>query len=194
MTPNTRKVRQESLFSAPSGHGVANVSKGGISVAATTTSHGAPDDSVVFWYGSQVYHIASLAAIGQSSNSKGRDLGSLYGPGLARLENVNVSGEMLNDVAQFPARNTAVNVGSFTHRDVLITGEYRLVIIATTRPQTPARSLFARDTGSPTPTHNLQLLQKGELDLNGVDRFLDSMAGTERANVFGKPKRVGFVR
>jgi len=195
MTPNTRKMRQESLFSGPSTTSVATVPRGGISVAATTTSHGIADDSIVFWYGSQVYHMASLASVMQGSHNKTRDLGSLYGPGLARLDNVNLSGEMLNDVVQAPARSSSTaSVGSLTQRDIVVTGEYRLVVISTRRPQTPARSLFAREPGSPVISHDLQLLQKGELDLNGMGRVLQSMSGAENINGLGKAKRVGFVR
>ncbi|KAF1352172.1 hypothetical protein BDV97DRAFT_397214 [Delphinella strobiligena] len=193
MTPNTRKVRQESLFSGPSvSTGAGNAHKGGLSVAPTTTSHGAADDSVVMWYGGEAYHIPSLVSLWQRSvNSSGRDMGSLYGPGLTRIEGLDLSGEMLNDVAQFPARSTPASVGSITQRDIIVTGEYRFVIVSATRPQPPAKSLFARDAGSPPPqTYDLQLLENQELDLGGIDRLLDGMGG----NAFGKPKRVGFVR
>lgn len=200
MTPNTRKARQESLFSGPSTTTFENAHKGGMSVAATTTSHGTPDDSVIMWYGGEAYHVPSLVSLWQRSvNSSGRDVGSLYGPGLAHIEGLDMSGETLNSIAQFPARstNTAANIGNITHRDMIVTGEYRFIIISSVRPQTPAKSLFARGevAGSPkTTTFDLQLLEKGELDLGGVDRLLDGMTGIEKTNGFGKPKRVGFAR
>lgn len=198
MTPNTRKVRQGDLFSGPGTNAAGNTHRGGISVAATTTSHGTPDDSVVLWHGNEAHHIPSLVSLWQQNiNSGGREVGSLYGPGLVHLEGLNMSGEMFNGIGQFPPRSTsmAANLGNITHRDILVTGEYRFVIISTTRPQTPARSLFAGgDSGSPTTKFDMQLLEQGDLDLNGVDRLLDGMTGIERPNGFGKPKRVGFAR
>lgn len=191
MTPNTRRVRQESLFSGPTNTTSANALKGGISVSPATSGHGTADDSIVMWYAGEAYHIASLASYWQrSANSSGRDVGSLYGPGLARIEGLDLCGEILNDVEQTPPCSY---VGNITQGDILITAEYRFIFISSPRAQAVTSSLFTRDTGSPSATFDLQLLEKGELDLGGVDRFLDGMGGAQN-NGFGRAKRVGFAR
>lgn len=196
MTPNTRKSRQESLFTGAAKHVAGAAIRGGLSAAVTTGSHGTTDDSVILWYGSEAYHIPSLQSLWQRSlSSSGRDIGSLYGPGLSRIEGLDLSGEVLNSIDQFSAKASAVNVGNITQRDFLITGEHRLIITTPTRPQTPAKSLFARENGSPvTQTFDQQLLDRGELDLGGMDRLLDNMTGIERTNGLVKNKRVGFAR
>ena len=197
MTPNTRKVRQESLFSGPTTTTTtaAHVLRGGISVAETSTTQGAPDDSIVLWYGSDAYHIPSLALLWQRSvGSSGRDVGSLYGPGLGRIEGLDLSGELINSVEQSPAKRTAVSAGSLASTDIIVTGDYRTIIVSAARPQAPSRSLFAQETGSPSASFDMQLLDRGELDLGGMDRMLDGMNGMAHTNGFGKPKRVGFAR
>ncbi|GAB7357475.1 hypothetical protein MBLNU459_g0012t1 [Dothideomycetes sp. NU459] len=196
MTPNTRRNRQESLFSGPTSRASGAAPKGGLSAAMTAGSHGTFDDSVVLWYGGEAYHIPSLQSLWQRSvSSSGRDIGSLYGPGLSRIEGLDLSGEVLNSIEQFPAKATAVSVGNIVQRDFLVVGEHRVIITIPTKPQTPTKSMFARDNGSSvTKAFDQQLLDRGELDIGGVDRLLDSMTGTERMNGIGKGKRVGFVR
>lgn len=196
MTPNTRKTRQESLFSGATKRVAGAAIRGGLSTAVTAGSHGTTDDSIILWHGSEAYHIPSLQSLWQRSvSSSGRDMGSLYGPGLSRIEGLDLSGEILNSIDQFVAKATAVNVGNITQRDFLVTGEHRFIITTSTRPQTPAKSLFARENGSPvTKAVDQQLLDRGELDLGGMDRLLDNMTGIERTNGIGKGKRVGFVR
>jgi hypothetical protein len=198
-TPNTRQQRQESLFGAPKPAAPATTTaRGGVCAIATAGGHGHLDDSIILWYGSEAYHISSLAALWQRSlNSSGKDIGSLYGPGLSHIEGLDLSGEILNGVTQFPVRSTAINLGPMSLRDFAVTGEYSLVIIQSMRPQTPSRSLFAQATGGAgngTSIFDQQLLDRGELDLGGMDRLLDGMGS--RNNGFAPAatkKRVGFA-
>ncbi|KAL1305994.1 hypothetical protein AAFC00_004127 [Neodothiora populina] len=198
MTPNTRRVRQESLFSGPTNAASGNARRGGISAVSTHDTHGSADDSIVLWFGGEAYHVPSLISYWQRSvSSSGKDVGSLYGPGLARIEGLEMCGEILNNVAQFPAPHMPVSLSGIAHNEIIVTGEYRFTIITTVRPETPARSLFTRDTSHVSTAIDLHLLEKGELDLGGVDRLLDDMGplGGEHINGFGgRPKRVGFAR
>lgn len=188
MTPNTRRARQESLFTGPTTTVTGQAPRGGISVSPAYGHHN--DDSVVLWYGNEAFHIPSLGSLWKRSiSSSGRETGSLYGPDLSRIEGLDLSGELLNDVAQFAPRSAAVSIGSITQRDMLVVGEYHLIIVTSPRLQVPAKSLFARDNGSPTKMADQSLLDSGELDIGGLDRLLEGMNG---ANGFGKAKRVGF--
>lgn len=195
-TPNTRQQRQESLFGAPKPAApTTTIPRGGVCATATSGHHGTVDDSVVLWYGNEAYHVPSLASLWQRSlSSSGRDIGSLYGPGLSRIEGLDLSGEILNGVTQFPMRSSALNLGAMSQRDFAVTGEYRFIIVQSTRPQTPAKSLFARAAaglGDGSTMMDQQLLDRGELDLGGMDRLLDGMS--TRTNVFATKKRVGFA-
>jgi hypothetical protein len=197
-TPNTRQQRQQSLFGASKpASPVTSTARGGVCAAATSASHGAVDDSVVLWYGSEAYHIASLASLWQRSlNGSGRDIGSLYGPALSHFEGLDLSGQLVNGVTQFPVRSTAINLGAMTQRDFVVTGEYRLIIIQSMRPPTPAKSLFAQATAGTSNGHSKfdqQLLQRGELDLGGMDRLLDGMGNGTNGFAAASKKRVGFA-
>ncbi|KAH0023686.1 hypothetical protein KCU78_g5342, partial [Aureobasidium melanogenum] len=138
---------------------------------------------------------SSLASLWQRSlNSSGKDIGSLYGPGLSHIEGLDLSGEILNGIAQVPIRSTAINLGPISQRDFVVTGEYRLVIIQSMRPQTPSKSLFAQATAGVSNGPSIfdqQLLERGELDLGGMDRLLDGMGS--KNNGFATKKRVGFA-
>lgn len=196
MTPNTRRVRQESLFSGPvAKSGVA--ARGGISAVPSTSSHGSVDDSIVLWYGNEMHHIPSLMNLWQrSASSSGQDTGSLYGPGLSRVEGFDLSGEMINCVTQLhPKEKVAPGLGKSVQKDFLITAEHRIIILEGANDIIPGRTLF---NGEPEPEslvlrREQRLLDSGDLDIGGMDRMLDSMAGIEKTGGFGKGKRVGFA-
>ncbi|KAJ9620922.1 hypothetical protein H2203_007508 [Taxawa tesnikishii (nom. ined.)] len=194
MTPNTRRVRQESLFGG-SKFVPGAAPQGGLSASGIVSASGNTDDTIVLWYGQEVYTMPSLNTFWQRSiNSSGRDPGSLYSPGLSRVDGVDLSGEIINNVYQFPLRSAPASLGNLAQRDLLVVGEHRVVVLAHTRPPTPAKALFAREPESPTFREDQHLLDRGELDLGGMDRILDGMMGVEATNGFGKAKRVGFAR
>jgi len=197
MTPNTRRVREDNLFSGPTEQtGIA--ARGGISAVSTSTPHGVTDDSIVIWYNSSVHTISSLNNLWQRSTaSNGRDVGSLYGPGLTRVEGLELNAEIINNIAQLPLRqNRQLSSGLGTmnmQRDLLITAEHRVIIHSSTRPNGESKGLFGREPESPTFRQDRALLDRGDLDLGGMDRMLDSMVGIEQTGPLSKAKRVGFA-
>jgi len=197
MTPNTRRVREDNLFSGPTEQpGIA--ARGGISVVSTSTPHGVTDDSIAIWYNSSVHTISSTNTLWQRSTaSSGRDVGSLYGPGLSRVEGLELNGEIINNIAQLPLRqNRQLSSGLGTmniQRDLLITAEHRVIIHASTRPHGESKGLFSREPKSPSFRQDKVLLDRGDLDLGGMDRMLDSMVGVEITGPLSKVKRVGFA-
>lgn len=72
-------------------------------------------------------------------------------------------------------------------RDLLVSAEHRLIMVQTLRPATPAPNLFAKAAERPT-ARDRRMLDAGNLDLGGMDRMLDSMAGDTGL------KKVGFAR
>ena len=196
MTPNTRRVRQDNLFSGPTTQ-MHPVGRGGISVVSTATSHGAIDDSIALWYGNDVYTIPSLTNLWQRSGSSGgRDTGSLYGPGLSRVDDLDLFGEMITCVNQLPQRQSTSTsaLGTMNQRDLLVAAEHRSIILAPSRTAVTG-GLFAKEARSPTLRQDQMLLDSGELDIGGVDRMLDTMTGIEQPGLTRVPKskRVGFA-
>ncbi|KAK7710535.1 hypothetical protein SLS57_008302 [Botryosphaeria dothidea] len=180
MTPNTRRTREETLFHGPpagSTSGDASL-RGGVSVSSTPhPSSGQPEDSIVIFYGDDMYRIPHLQQFwSRSTHSTGS--GSLYGPGLTRVDSVSLFGEPVTDVEQFgKPKGAAARMG--VPRDLLVVGERRIVVLATITPsEAKTGSLFAKELEAMDRTDKVDqdLLRRGELDIGGMDRLLDNMA------------------
>jgi hypothetical protein len=141
------------------------------------------------WYGNEVYTIPSISSFCQrSASSEGGSFGSLYGPGLVQLSEINLRNENISAIAQFAASESASNLGQMNvPRDLFIAAEYQAIVLQTVKPAVPARSLFqaASTTDRPPLQQDQRMLDAGELDLGGMDRLLDSMAN--------RPRKVGFA-
>lgn len=225
MTPNTRRIKEDKLFrgqasgltttaSSPTSPHV--LPRGGLSVrSAASSSGGIPEDSVVLWYGSEAFRIPSLAhfwarsTAGGDGSSKGSG-GTLFGPGLARLDGLDLLGEIIQNVDQFESDTAAAalrgNTASTAARDVLIVTDHRLLVLSSTSLATavavPAGDaqdigggLFDRARAADDEsTRGIEqsLLKRGELDLGGMHRLLDGMAGWRGGDGAGT-RRVGFA-
>jgi hypothetical protein len=197
MTPNTRRRKEENLFQgAPSSSLVAG--RGGISVASLLSSSGAAsEDSVIIWYGSDVYRIADLAKFWARTASASSG-SSLPGPGLAQIQDVTLLGEDVTSISQFDTTLKASQMA--IPRDTLISAEHRLVITANTSSplgrdfnarfaQEQAEDMAVRETDQ-------ALLAHRELDLGGMERMLDDMEGSgtvSKSLTLGNPRKVLFA-
>lgn len=184
-TPNTRKAKAETLFSgAPKPPGVAH--RGGISVSANASRNGPADESVILWYDSDIYAMPSILTFCQRSTNSDGSFGSLYAPGLARLSEINVLNENITAIAQLVPDAPSTNFGQMNvQRDLLISTEYRALIVQHLKPTTPSRDLFQRAMVERPVSRDQRLLGTEDLGLDGIDRMLDSIAE--------RPRRVGFV-
>lgn len=192
MTPNTRRRKEDTLFHGGS-TGIAVPTRGGVSVASSTSSNGTvSEDSVVIWYGSEIYRIADLAKFWTRNASASRGQ-SLPGPGLAQIHDIPLLGESITSITQFDTTAAASRMA--IGRDLLIAAEHRLIISASTN-QPEERDLFA-----PTPAEeeasryaDQALLTRGELDIGGMDRLLEKMESTGNTGLtMGNPRRVLFA-
>ncbi|OCK76344.1 hypothetical protein K432DRAFT_306547 [Lepidopterella palustris CBS 459.81] len=195
MTPNTRRTKEESLFHG-SASGQSNVPRGGISIATLhSISGGAPEDSVILWYGQESYRIPNLGQFwARSASGSG---GSLYGPGLSRIQGLNLHGEALNSIEQFGTTTAAARMA--VPRDLLVVAEHSLIVLTTTTVQLGRdlsdSLLFGREREEEEQTRRADqtLLASGELDIGGMDRLLDSMEATQGGTIgFGNPRKVLF--
>jgi hypothetical protein len=184
-TPNTRKAKAESLFSgAPKA--ASATPQGGISVSISPGRGTSADESVVMWYGNEVYAIPSVASFCQRSTSNEGSFGSLYGPGLAHIPEINIRNENISAISQFAASESGAHLGQMNvTRDLFIAAEYQAIVLHTVKPAAPARNLFQAVATERSPLQDQRMLDAGELDLGGMDRLLDGMAN--------RPRKVGFA-
>jgi hypothetical protein len=196
MTPNTRRRKQEDLFQgSPSSSAVAT--RGGVSVASSPSANGAAsEDTVLIWYGPEVYKIADLAKFWARTASASSG-GSLPGPGI-QVQDVALYGEAITSVSQFDITAQASRMA--VTRDTLISAEHRLIITASTSQPLgrDLNNMFSReqvenDTATRT---DKALLTRGELDLGGMERMLEDMDGSvtiSKSLTMGGPRKVLFA-
>lgn len=200
MTPNTRRTKGESLF-----HGVSTSSSipnhGGVSVASLpSVAGGASEDSVVIWYGSEVFRIPNLEKFLSRTASGSANGGSLPAPGLSPLQGIALHGEAITSVNQLDTTFREARLA--IPRDVLISTDHRIIITVNTT-QSLGRDLnaaFAKEQADEAEARKTDqaLLARGELDLGGMGRLLEDMEGSgsasaQRSMVIGNPRKVLFA-
>ncbi|KAI9792018.1 MAG: hypothetical protein M1835_008131 [Candelina submexicana] len=204
MTPGTRRVREEALFSGPAS-GVGGSTRGGINVTKSVQSSTAKhvDDSLVLWHDDKIVAIPSLSSYWARETSKSGGSGSLFSSDrqsrIIKVEGINLYGELNCGVDQFPATTPSSKATDWSaiSRDLLVTGEHRLIILTTPLSEPERPSVFTQPEKH-APVVDQQLLAAGELDIDGMDRVLASMAngdqrnGDTRNGVAAK-RKVGFV-
>ena len=190
MTPGTRKIRQESLFTGKAG---VLGQRGGISTKRTIGSYstGETDESLLFWYGDNVAYLPSLRTHWQNKFKGASSVPSASANGSVREISLMGFGEDCRiGVTTFPLDGLSIN-GSAKHPDILIVGERSLVVssaksnnwVSTTVPVT-----------NQSRNSDKSLLSGRLLDVEGLDRLLGEMRGSWSSATSGVPteKRLLF--
>lgn len=184
MTPSTRRIREEALFKgAPQRPLVSSHSyRGGISVVPANQGWDKPvDESILIWHEDKNVEIPSLLSLWKNSNKPAETVfesSTKYKP--RSIENINLLGELEKGVCYIPAhfRPAAGQSKDDSSRpDILITAETRLLILAT-KLQLPEEEEVEEEImeQNAADEQDQQMLEHGELGLEGMDRMLASMA------------------
>lgn len=199
MTPGTRRIRQESLFTgltAPSN----SLVHGGLSVSPTrkTAIQKSDDESILLWHGDSITILPSLLKHWQNTV---RGAGNLFGTDtlgqLKRVGSSSLGGEVRIEVSLFPEPcPSPVKSRALDQNDILITTERGIIIMAT--PIGEPRATNPLNPSTTTSSADQQLLALGELDVNGMDRVLAGMSnGFQTHGDYGNGsspmKKVGFL-
>ena len=179
MTPGTRKVRQQALFTGPTPQPDGPV-RGGISVATLVDAPSSrPDDeAVLIWHGSTITVVPSFFIHWQN---KVRGSGNLFGIGAKgeskMINNIQLGGELCKEASLVPSRHRSGSAkDEANYPDILVTGDHRLMIVASPvavsqMPSSPLSPLLSSMTDQ-------QLLIRGNLDVNAMDRILAGMSNS----------------
>ena len=177
MTPSTRKMRQDAFYTGPTTIPDGPL-RGGLSVCPVHDKYSSrlDDESVLLWYGKDIVVIPSFVTHWQN---KVRGSGNLFGSGAKgeprTISNIQLGGELCTEVELIPSRpGTGSATKPSNQMDVLVTGEKRLLIVSL--PLTASKSSAATIPRKPTPAVDQQLLAKGDLDVDGMDRILADMS------------------
>ncbi|KAI9825374.1 MAG: hypothetical protein M1819_000540 [Sarea resinae] len=207
MTPSTRRVREEALFSGPAGTtSSGGIPHGSLSVSSRQSTTNDDDDhdhdeTVLIYYGANLFAIPSLLSYWRRQSQSSSSGGSLFNTSpdrILKIQGLDLKGELIsNGIEQIPSTSAPPSM-----REILIPTNTRILILSTpsgeptvnpdifapTRPQIqgssrlglappPSQLLRANANASDNGTADQQLLARGELDIGGVDRLLTSMAG-----------------
>ena len=183
MTPATRKIRESTFFSGSFTH-TSISSQGGISTCAVPKAlSGKEDDgTLVIWHGDKIVMIPSLSTHWEN---KIRGSGSLFGTGMTgqvrEVITVDLGGELRSAVSVLPLQCKLLSLERPVKQpDLLVSGDCSLLILATPLRESGTSMAYRRD--APSSPADQRHLSRGELDVNGVDRILDSMEVTQYVN------------
>lgn len=214
MTPNTRKVTQNTFLDKGPSRGVeaSKASRGGLSVSRLSEPVvSAPYETVIMWYDDSFYMIPNIMLYWQRAiQSASKDSAApssnatIVGPSPIHLSELSTLGEAVSSVSQCAAYNDQELAShQRLQHDFVIAAEHRLVFFCPTKSQSSVASTAAEN--SDTAAHSIgpgigsdeQLLARGELGLAGLDRLMDDMdSGTTNGGLFGhaeRSRRVGFA-
>jgi hypothetical protein len=197
MTPGTRKVRQEALFSGTNSAPTRSPF-GGIFVQPTGTALGGrdADDTLIIWHGDKSIIIPSLSAHWQN---KIKGSGSLFGDANGRIRELKTGemyGELRNAISLFPEEDSAGRATKgFKQPDVLVSSDHGFTILSTPLKE-EGEEVRERPRSPPTATDHSLLAQRS-LDVDGMGRILEGMTNGARQlgaqlGAAGK-RRVGFA-
>ena len=183
MTPATRQVRQETLFTGPANR-AGSTARGGISTC--TASDGLDgrkdDETLLLWHGSSVLVIPSLLTYWKN---KIRGSGNLFGSvaqGQPRqLNDITLGGEVRNSVSLIPPCQSRGN--KMKPSSVLITGERRIAIVDPPLSEgSHVRPVNDSKLSVRSKVTDEAILARRDLDIDGIDSVLSEMSNGDQRN------------
>lgn len=183
MTPNTRAVKAQRLFSSPTtGMNIIAPPRGGLEVTSRKSQQG--DESVILWYGENVYSIANFKSYATRNDPSNRSAGSLFGSGLARIDGLNLRGEMITSTSQLPLVENSRE--SHSHADIVVSADSRIIVLSRQSTATPfvGSSALIRQPvdeemeDAEDDRTDMELLSREELGLAGIEKLANNMSGT----------------
>ncbi|PYH90566.1 hypothetical protein BO71DRAFT_433752 [Aspergillus ellipticus CBS 707.79] len=187
LTPSTKRLREDTLLKGASTGVAASPSlSGSISVYQTNSwKDPLPDESILLQHGNQSAVIPSLLSLWRNAVKASGTFDSSNRCRVSAIQDIALMGERLKGIGHLPAASRRTRGQTF---DMLLTAEHRVLILAPrlTEPETaPATQAPVREM--PTTEVDQQMLRKGELDVDGMDRLLSGMASANRSLRIGSP-------
>lgn len=179
MTPSTKRVREDNLLKGSGGTPSTSLC-GQISVIQTNSSRDAlPDESVLVRHGKQLAVIPSLLSLWRNATKATGTFDSSSRCRVSTIADINLMGENFTGIGALPAAARHTRQTERTEFDILVTGEHRIVILAPELSE-PAKADFQPANETASAETDQLMLQKGELDVNGMGRVLNGMARSQR--------------
>ena len=144
-----------------------------------------PDESILLQHGNQSAVIPSLLSLWRNAVKASGTFDASNRCRVSPIQDISLMGERLKGIGHLPAASRHTRGQSF---DMLLTAEHRVVILAPKLTESqPAPVPRAPAVETLTTETDQQMLQKGQLGVDGMDRLLSGMASTKRSLRIGSP-------
>ncbi|OJI83413.1 hypothetical protein ASPTUDRAFT_31410 [Aspergillus tubingensis CBS 134.48] len=185
LTPSTKRLREDTLLKGASVGTATPSLSGGISVYQTNSWRDAlPDESILLQHGNQSAVIPSLLSLWRNAVKASGTFDSSNRCRVSPLQDITLVGERLKGIGHLPAAPRSTRTQPF---DMLLTAEHRLVILAPRLTEPAPAPVTEYIPEPPTKETDQQMLQRGQLGVEGMDRLLSGMASTNRSLRIGSP-------
>ncbi|KAJ5816843.1 hypothetical protein N7447_009076 [Penicillium robsamsonii] len=186
MTPSTRRVREDGLLKG-SMSTASPSHRGQIAVLQTNPSSGAlPDESILLRHGRQSAVITSLLSLWRNAVKTTGTFDSSNRCRVSPFQDVNLMGQNFQAIGHLPAPARRSRQAERQAFDVLVAAEHQIMILAPKLTESVEESLPAVKQEETSETDQL-MLRRGELDVEGMGRLLNGMAGGSASMRMGSP-------
>ncbi|KAJ5192943.1 hypothetical protein N7449_009085 [Penicillium cf. viridicatum] len=186
MTPSTRRVREDGLLKG-SMSTASPSHRGQISVLQTNPSSDVlPDESILLRHGRQSAVITSLLSLWRNAVKTTGTFDSSNRCRVSPFQDVNLMGQNFQAIGHLPAPARRSRQAERQAFDVLVAAEHQIMILAPKLTESVEETLPSVKKEETEDTDQL-MLRRGELDVEGMGRLLNGMAGGNASMRMGSP-------
>jgi hypothetical protein len=190
-TPHTRKVQAQGLFSGSDQAAVSSQTRTG-SICVSPLPESPLDESILINYGTQNLHIPSVLGYWKTSAWRKGSLSANTSSSL--LPSLRLSDEPIKSISLLPTftEREEPAFGSRQRANFMVSTSSRLVLFVGPLVDAPEERPVSR--GQPITfnigrtTTDQSLLQQGVLDVDGMDRILDTMESPAQSQVLSRSR------
>lgn len=187
-TPHTRKAQAHGLFEGGSGASMPSNSLQWGSITTSASNDSVNEESIIINYGTQNFYIPSILSQWKSeATGKGGFTASSSNSAILpplRLGEENIKSVSL--LPHFPKQQDGP-FGAKTYPNFMVTTSTRLILFVSPLTETTLEenaTEMTRPMQISRATTDRSLLQRGALDVDGMDRILEGMDSSVQSNFF----------
>ncbi|PLB39332.1 uncharacterized protein BDW47DRAFT_103482 [Aspergillus candidus] len=189
LTPSTKRLREDSLLKGSTVSPPSPSLCGEISVYQTNSFRDPlPDESILLRHGDHSAIIPSLLSLWRNAVRTSGTFDASNRCRVSALQDITLMGEHLKGITHLPAASRTNRMSAGQKFDIMLTTEHRVMILAPRLSEPAEASSFRQSANeAPTAATDQMMLQRGELDVTGMDRLLSGMASANRSIGMGSP-------
>jgi hypothetical protein len=186
MTPSTKRVREDTLLKGSMTAASPSL-RGQISVYQTNSSQDQlPDESILLRHGQQSAVIPSLLSLWRNAVRTTGTFDSSNRCRVTPFQDVNLMGENFQAIGHLPSPARRSRAAERHTVDVLVAAEHQIMVLT---PRLKESEDSAPVVAKPhiVAENDQMMLQRGELDVEGMGRLLNGMQSGSASLRMGSP-------